>query len=114
MCVRACVSNLEDLAPALLRFPVGRLGGVVGAFSAGGLPLVADGHGDGGVEDVVNTIHFLTAALHVGRIHLLGNGAALVRGYGSQALGLEQLDAGSLVAEIGLEAQEDDGSCGQN
>jgi hypothetical protein len=43
------------------------------------------------------------------RIHLLGDGHALVAGDGGQALGFEHVDAGALVAEVGLEPDEDEG-----
>lgn len=63
---------------------------------------------DGGFEDFVHTRHFLAAALHVEGVHLLGDGLTLGGSNRCQALSLEQVDAGALVAEIGLEAAQDD------
>jgi hypothetical protein len=62
---------------------------------------------DGLFEDLVYTAHFLAAAFHVERAHLFGNFLALLLRDGCEALGLEEIDAGSLCAEVGFEAYED-------
>lgn len=60
------------------------------------------------LEDLVDSVHFLAAALHVLGVHLTCHLHALLAGHRSQALGLEHVDTGLLVAEIGLEAHEDE------
>ena len=64
---------------------------------------------DGCVEDLVHAAHLFGRALHVECAHLLRDGFALLLRDGRQALGLKQLDAGALVAEVGLQTAEDDG-----
>jgi hypothetical protein len=51
-------------------------------------------------ENIIHTAHLLTAALDVGGTHPLGYTVALFWGDGGQALGLEEFDAGTLVAKI--------------
>ena len=77
-------------------------------LSAGGL---VNYYVDCRLEDVVDTVHFFAAALHVHGAHFLCDCLALGRGDGCETLGLEEIDAGALVAEIGLETDEDDGCC---
>jgi len=62
---------------------------------------------DGLLEDLVNATHFFTAAFHIERAHLLGNLLTLLFCDGCKALGFEEVDAGSLCAEVGFEAYED-------
>jgi hypothetical protein len=76
------------------------------------LVLVANRHCDCHVEDVLYAVLLFRTALHVHGAHLLGDSAALLWGYGCEALGLEQLDAVPLVAEVGFEAEEHDGCRG--
>ena len=71
-----------------------------GGCDFGLLPLVADGLGDGAVEDVFHAVLLLAAALHVEGAHLLGDGTTLVGRHGGKALRLEQLDATPLVAQV--------------
>jgi hypothetical protein len=52
------------------------------------------------LEDLVDAAHFLAAALHVKRAHLLGDLLALLLRDGCETLGLEKIDAGSLCAEV--------------
>ena len=64
------------------------------------------------LEDLVDAAHFFAAALHVSCAHLLGDGHALLLGDGGEALGLEEVDAGALGAEVGLETDEHEGGVG--
>lgn len=73
--------------------------------------LVANSHCDGHVEDVFDTVLLFTTALHVHGAHLLGYSPALVGSDGGEALGLEQLDAVLLVAQIGFEPKEHERRC---
>lgn len=61
------------------------------------------------LEDLVDAAHLLAAALHVSCAHLLGDGHALLLGDGGEALRLEEVDAGALGAEVGLETDEHEG-----
>lgn len=61
---------------------------------------------DGLLEDLVYAAHFLAAAFHVECAHLLGDLLALLLRDGSEALGLEKVDAGSLCAQVRFEAYE--------
>ena len=74
----------------------------VQAFSLG------DNSVDSSFEDLVDTGHLFTAAFHVEGAHLPGDTLALGVGDGSESLGLEEIDAGALVAQVGLETKEDD------
>jgi hypothetical protein len=65
---------------------------------------------DSGLENFVHTGHLFTAAFHVEGAHLLGDSLALVLCDGGKPLGPEEVDAGALVAQVGLETKEDDGS----
>ena len=64
---------------------------------------------DGGFENLMDAGHLLTTALHVESTHLLGDRLALVCRDWSQSLGLEEVNAGALVAQVRFEAEEDDG-----
>lgn len=64
---------------------------------------------DSQLEHAIHALHLFAAALDVGRTHSVCNCLALGGGYGSQALGFEEVDAGALVAEVGLQANEDQG-----
>ena len=76
------------------------------------MPLIsANRDGYCHVEDLIDALHLLTTTFHVGGAHLYCNSFALLWGDGSQALSFEQIDAGLLVAEVRLEAAEDDWSC---
>ena len=66
---------------------------------------------DRSVEDLVHAVHLFGRALHVHGAHLVRDCAALLLCDGCQALRFEELDAGSLVAQVGFQAAEDDGSC---
>ncbi len=72
------------------------VGGGLDSVSA----VVGDNGEDGALKDFVHTEHFLAAAFHVLGVHLLGDGHALVGGDGGEALRLEHVDAGSLVAQV--------------
>jgi hypothetical protein len=76
----------------------------VQAFSLG------DDSVNGDLEDLVDTSHLFTTAFHVEGAHLLGNSLTLMVCDGSKSLSSEEVDAGALVAQVGLEAEEDDGS----
>lgn len=71
--------------------------------------VIGDYCENGALKNLVDTEHLLAAALHVLRIHFLRNGQALLRRYGREALRLKHVDACSLVAEVGLETNEDQG-----
>lgn len=58
----------------------------------------------------MDTSHLFTAALHVKGTHLLGDSLALVGCDRSESLSFEEIDAGAFVAQVGLEAKEDNGS----
>lgn len=62
--------------------------------------VVGDNGENGALKDFVHTEHFLAAAFHVLGVHLLRDGHALLRRDGREALRLEHVDAGSLVAEV--------------
>lgn len=81
------------------------------------LVLVArlfDLHGriDCQLKHLVDALRFLGGAFNVLRAHLAGHGGALLRGDGREALGAKELDAGTLCAQVGFEAYEDQGSVG--
>lgn len=59
---------------------------------------------DGQFEDFIDTLHLLAAALEVECAHSICDCLSLLWGDGRQALGLEEVDAGALRAEVGLEA----------
>lgn len=73
-----------------------------------GFPVVGDDGQDGPLKDLLDALHLLTAALHILRAHLLRDGQALLRRYRREALRLEHVDARLLVAQIRLEADEDE------
>jgi hypothetical protein len=75
-------------------------------------PLVTNCLSDGEVEDLVDTGHLLTAALHVVGTHLLSYRFALLGSDRSQTLCPEEVDAGLLVAEVGLETNQNNGGGG--
>lgn len=75
-------------------------------------PVVGDDCDDGLLKDLVDTLHLLAAALHVLGVHLRSDGHALLAGDGGEALGLEHVDAGFLKAQVGLEADENQGGVG--
>jgi hypothetical protein len=77
--------------------------GWVQAFSLGN-----DGV-DGDLEDLVDTSHLFTTAFHVEGAHLLGHSLTLMVCDGGKSLSSEKVDAGTLVAQVGLETEEDDG-----
>ena len=76
------------------------------------LYLLPHGGIDSELEDFVDAGHLLATAFHVRGTHLPCYVLALFLSDGSQALGLEELDACALVAEIGLETDEDEWSRG--
>jgi hypothetical protein len=57
----------------------------------------------------VDTSHLFATAFHVKGAHLLSDGLALVLCDGGKSLSSEEVDAGALVAQVGLETQEDNG-----
>jgi hypothetical protein len=69
--------------------------------------VIGDDDVDGLLEDLVHATHFLAAAFHVEGAHFLGDLLALLLRDGREALGLEEVDAGSLCAEVRFEAYED-------
>jgi len=74
--------------------------------------LLFSGHDNGLVEDIINADTLLGRAFHICGTHTFGDSLALLWGNWRQALGSKELNAGFLVAKIGLEATEDDGSGG--
>lgn len=75
-------------------------------------PVVGDNGEDGLLENLVHAPHLLAAAFHVLGAHLLGHGEALLRRDGSEALGLQHVDACLLEPQVRLEANEDEGRVG--
>ena len=68
-------------------------------------------HGfDSMLKDLINAIIFFAAALHVLGLHMLRDRQPLLRGDWLQALGLQEVNAGALGAEVRLEANEEDGA----
>lgn len=67
---------------------------------------------DGALKDLVHAAHLLAAALHVLSSHFLCDGHSLLRGDGCETLCLEHVDTCSLVAQIRLEANEDERGVG--
>lgn len=76
------------------------------------LAVVGHHRQDGALKDLLDALHLLAAALHVLRTHLLGHGQPLLRGDGREALCLEHVDARLPVAQVRLEADEDEGRVG--
>lgn len=74
--------------------------------------VVGDYGVDGFGEYLLHSGHLFTAALHVPRSHLAGYVHALLLGDRGQSLSLEEVDTGAFRAEIGLEADEDEGCVG--
>lgn len=70
--------------------------------------LLANSHDDGFVKDLLNADAFLGTALHVHSTHLGGDGATLFRCHWSKALRLQQINACLLMAEVRLQAAQDD------
>jgi hypothetical protein len=68
--------------------------------------IIGDDYVNGLLEDLVDASHFLAATLHVECAHLLSNFLALLFRDGCKALGLEEVDAGPLCAEVRFEAYE--------
>lgn len=104
---------LEDLAMPLLllcgtKWDTVRVG-LRRARALGIARVVGNDDVNGLLEDLIDAAHLLAAALHVEGTHLLGNGLALLLSHGREALGLEQVDAGALGAEVGFEADEHEG-----
>ena len=60
----------------------------------------------------MHAIHFFAAAFDVCCAHLLCDTLALFRGDGRETLGFEEVDAGAFGAEVGFEADEDEGGGG--
>lgn len=83
--------------------------GVGGSLCFEVFPVVGDDGQDGLLEDLLDARHLLATALHVGGAHLARHREALFCCDGCEALGLEHVDAGLLVAQVGLEADEDEG-----
>ncbi len=75
-------------------------------------PVVGDHDIDGLRQDLVDAEVLLAAAFHVSGLHLLGDAHALLARDGRESLGFEEVDAGSFVAEIRLEADEDERGVG--
>lgn len=115
-----CLFRLEKLALSLLLLALdGRQGLAVGVGGLGGgsgrldVPAVVGDNGeDGALKDLVDAEHLLAAALHVLGVHLLRDGQPLLRRDGREPLRLEHVDACPLVAEVGLETDEDEGRVG--
>ena len=74
--------------------------------------LAPDGGVDGKLEDLVDALHLLAAALDIDGAHLLCYALPLLRRYGRQALGFEEVDTGALRSKIGFETDEDERGCG--
>lgn len=76
-----------------------------GGSSLGLEHLAVVGHygQDGALKDLLDALHLLAAALHVLGAHLLGDCQPLVRCHRCETLRLEHVDAGLLVAQVGLE-----------
>ena len=72
--------------------------------------LAVIGHNcqEGTLEDLLNALHLLAAALHVLCSHLLRNSQALLSGDRSEALRLEHVDACLLVTQVRLQAHQDE------
>lgn len=75
--------------------------------------LVVGYHSENGLlENLLDALHFLATALHVLGAHSLRHGQALFGGDWCETLGFEHVDACFLVAQIRLEADEDEGCVG--
>jgi hypothetical protein len=77
------------------------------AFPPLDVVFATDGRVDGQLEDVVDALHLLAAALDVHGAHPFRDGLALFRRNGSETLSLEEVDAGPFRAEVGFEPDED-------
>lgn len=71
--------------------------------------VIGDNGVNGGGEDLVDSDPFLTTALHISGIHLLCYGLALFLSDRSQSLSFEKVDTGALGAEVGLQANKEEG-----
>lgn len=77
-----------------------------GRLSLKHLAVVGHHRQDGTLKDLFDTLHLLATALHVLRAHLLGYGEPLLCGHGREPLRLEHVDARLLVAQVRLEADQ--------
>ena len=75
-------------------------------------PFVAHSFNDSAIEYLFDADLFFAAAFHVEGAHSLCECLALCSGDRGESLGLEELDAGFFVAEVGFEAEKHDGGCG--
>ena len=57
----------------------------------------------------MHALHLLARALHIDGAHLPRDIPPLFLGDRCQALGLEEIDTGAFVAEVGFQADEDEG-----
>lgn len=112
--------DLQDFAVALLGLLLSTTASASAAAAEAAAATVellsfffcADCRVDRKFKHLVHTAHLLAAALDVRGAHTLGHRLSLLRRDGGEALGLEQLDAGTLCAEVGFETNKDQGGGG--
>lgn len=103
--------RLQNLARTLLDFATCRSSFTTWSRSVVSLFFDSDDRVDGKLKHLVDTSHFFAAALDVSGPHALRDSLALFGRDWCQALGFEELDTCAFVAEVGFEADEDEGGC---
>jgi hypothetical protein len=96
--------RLQESTLSLLRFL--DFGSLAGDGSLVRLVLSSDSSIDRLLKHLMHTLALLGTAFNVRSAHALSDLLALLGRHGSQALGAQQFDAGALVAEVGLAADQ--------
>jgi hypothetical protein len=109
---RQIKSNLQNLAAALLDL-LPAASTVALAVGPPAIPAFLNPNDcvDSELKHLVYTAHFLAAAFDICCTHSLGDGLPLFRRDRSEALRLEEFNAGALAAKVGFEANQDYRSC---
>lgn len=100
------LGGVPTLAPSAVALAVPALNPLL--LGAGVPRVIRDHNFDGLHKDVVDAVHLLAAALHILCAHLPRHRHALLLRDGREPLRFEKVDACSLGAEVGLQANEDE------
>jgi len=76
------------------------------------LVFASDGSVHSKLKHVVDALHLLAATLNVSCAHSLCYSLTLLRSHRSQALSLEEINAGTFRSKVRLETDEDERRCG--